>query len=160
MTLYEFINKQDFMDAALILNKQGSLIEVYSPLPEEELIERLEVKTPWITRGAIGGAIFGALFGFFLQFLPNVYGYSHNIGGRPLNSWPAFLLVTFEMGVLMCAFSIVGSFLLSNKYPRFYRVIFGIDSYNQNRHEHFFILTKKEDTDVKAHKSHRIADAS
>jgi hypothetical protein len=150
MKVYEFSDHDDFMASALFLKKEGQLLEAYSFLPEDKLAEDLNLDTPWVNRGAILGGIFGAVGGFLLQYMPNVWGYSMNISGKPLNSWPAFMLITFELGVLTCAFAIVGSFFLSNKYPRFDRIIFDVESYNKNRHHHYFILSKEEVSHVKA----------
>ena len=35
-----------------------------------------------------------------MQYYSAVYDYPLNIGGRPLNSWPSFVIVTFELTIL------------------------------------------------------------
>lgn len=150
MKVYEFEDHKQFQSAAIASYKKGNLIDVYSFLPEDELIEELKQKSLFVPFAAIGGALFGAIGGFLLQYLPNIYHYQMNISGKPLNSWPAFLLITFEMGVLFSAFSILGSFILGNKLPRFDREIYSLAAYNERRHDHYFIVTKKEDQDVEA----------
>lgn len=158
MKLLEFKDKDLFHEAALKLQKSDPTLQVFTPIPDDALMDKLEIKSPWIKRAAITGALVGFTTGFVLQYYTNVYSYTHNIGGRPLNSWPAFMLVSFELGILFSALSILGTFFFQNKLPRFDREVFAVESYNQNRHEHFFILTTKETSDVEAYKCHDISD--
>lgn len=159
MKVYEFDDHKNFKEAALTLHNQNLLVEIYSFIPEDELVEKLNLRSTTVSWAAVIGAIIGAGLGFLLQYIPNVYSYPMNISGKPLNSWPAFLLITFELGVLTCAFCVVASFILKNKLPRMDRDIFSVDSYHLNRHQHYFIVSKKEDPHVKAMAVHDIADS-
>jgi hypothetical protein len=53
----------------------------------------------------VAGAI-GAAIGYFMQWYSAVIAYPIDSGGRPLHSWPAFLLVPYETAIL--AAGIVG----------------------------------------------------
>lgn len=159
MKAYEFDDHKNFKEAAILLSNQNLLVEIYSFIPEDELVEKLNLRSNTVSWAAVLGAIIGGILGFLLQYIPNVYSYPMNISGKPLNSWPAFLLITFEFGVLICALSIVTSFILKNKLPRMDREIYSIDSYHMNRHQHYFIVSKKEDPHVKAMAVHDIADS-
>ncbi|MGE3610605.1 MAG: quinol:electron acceptor oxidoreductase subunit ActD [Bacteriovoracaceae bacterium] len=158
MKVYEFDSHDDFSLAARTLYQTQNLLELYSFLPEEKIFKDLNYRLFSVPTAAITGALIGALGGFLLQYFPNVFGFSFNIGGKPLNSWPAFLIITFELSVLTCAVFIVLSFIFSNKFPRFDRPILKLDAYNKNRHKHYFIVSIKEDPHVKALAIHDIDD--
>ena len=49
------------------------------------------------------GGIVGGASGFLMQWWISVVSYPTNIGGKPHNSWPAFILITFEMTILVRA---------------------------------------------------------
>src|SRR5215469_11286160 len=99
----EFDSPNQLMDAARKVREAGYRhIDAYVPFPVEGLSEALGLGhkhnlVPLIT--LIGG-LGGGLGGFFFQVWANVSSYPQNIGGRPLNSWPAFIPVTFELTVL------------------------------------------------------------
>ena len=46
------------------------------------------------------GALLGGLGGYLLQYWISVVSYPVNVGGKPYHSWPAFIVVTFEMTIL------------------------------------------------------------
>jgi hypothetical protein len=62
-------------------------------------------------RGA-GMGLFGAAAGYFLQWYSAAVFYPLNIGGRPLHDWPTYVVITFEVTVLLAAFT-AGLFMLA-----------------------------------------------
>ncbi len=71
-------------------------MDAYTPYPIEEVSEALghhHSKLPLIV---LGGGITGCVAGFGLAYWSSVIDYPMNIGGKPLNSWPAFIVPTFE----------------------------------------------------------------
>lgn len=151
MRVYEYTDHHTFFEACERLKLQGMKFKAYSPLPEDDVLNLLDTSSAKVSKIAFVCGCVGLLTGFLLQFYPNVFGYPMNIGGKPTNSWPAFLLITFEVTILFTGFGILGSFIYLNGYPRYDRTIFSLPEYNSRRDEHFFITTHEEVQDAKAH---------
>ena len=91
------------------------------------------------------GGLTGALVGFGLQLWISSSAYPLNIGGRPYNSWPAFIPVTFELTILLAAFAaVVGMFSL-NKLPEPYHPVFNVPSFERATQDRCFLLIEAKD---------------
>src|SRR5262249_25682874 len=104
----EFDNPSALVRAARATYDAGyRRMDAYSPFPIEELADALgfhHTRLPFIV--LLGGLI-GGLGGFWMQYWCMAIDYPVNVGGRPLNSWPAFIPVTFELTILGAALAAV-----------------------------------------------------
>ena len=120
-------------------------MDAYTPYPIEEVWEELghhRSKLPLIV--LIGGLI-GLATGFGLQYWTSVIAYPLNIGGRPLNSWPAFIPVTFEMTILVATLAaVVGMFAL-NKLPMPYHPVFNVERFAMASRDRYFLCIEATD---------------
>jgi hypothetical protein len=80
-----------------------------------------------------------------LQYWCSAITYPINIGGRSLNSWPAFIPVTFELTVLGASiFSVVGMIAL-NKLPQPYHPVFNVERFVRASTDRFFLVIEARD---------------
>jgi len=121
-------------------------MDAYTPFPIEELAEALG----WHTRGrlpkiVLGGGLLGAAAGYLMQYWTAVHSYPLNVGGRPLHSWPSFIPITFETGVLFAAISAVLGMLALNGLPRPYHPVFNARNFALASTDRFFLCIESAD---------------
>ena len=80
-------------------------MDAYSPFPIEEASEAIGFHKSRVPLIVLLGGLLGGLSGFGLQYWINVISYPLNIGGKPYDSWPAFIVPTFEMTILFAGLS-------------------------------------------------------
>jgi hypothetical protein len=88
----------------------------------------------------------GAIAGYFMQWYSAAIDYPINSGGRPLNSWPAFLLVPYEMAILLAATIGILAWMWLCGLPRLYHPLFDlpvVERANQDRYLLIFAADPK-----------------
>src|SRR5690349_14672085 len=120
-------------------------INGYSPFPIEELDEAIGFKRTTLPLIVLTGGVLGGLGGFFMQYWMEVIDYPIIVGGKPFNSWPAFIPITFECTVLVAAFSAVLGMLFLNKLPQPYHPVFNAPSFALATNDRFFLVVEAND---------------
>ena len=120
-------------------------MDAYSPFPIEGLNEALGHKHTKLSMIVLAGAIIGGLSGFMMQYWMEAIDYPKNIGGRPLVSWPAFIPATFEMTILLGAFSAVLGMLALNGLPQPYHPVFNVPQFRRASRDGFFLVIESDD---------------
>jgi hypothetical protein len=120
-------------------------INGYSPFPIEELSDAIGFKRTTLPLIVLAGGIIGAVGGFFMQYWMEVINYPINVGGKPFNSWPAFIPITFECTVLCAAFAAVFGMLALNKLPQPYHPVFNAPNFALATRDSFFLVIESKD---------------
>lgn len=119
-------------------------MEAYTPFPLHEVAHALGYKNRLPLLVFCGG-LFGAVAGFALQYWTAVLAYPVNVGGRPLNSWPSFIVVTFETTILCAAVTAVLGMLALNRLPRPHHPVFDVPIFELASRNRFFLLLLARD---------------
>ncbi|ADI14151.1 DUF3341 domain-containing protein [Truepera radiovictrix] len=142
----EFETPEALLEAANAAREEGyTKMDAYTPFPVTGLDEALgmsNTRLGWVVliMGLLGGAS-----AFFMQWFAQVVHYPLNIGGRPLNAWPNYIVITFEVTVLLSAFT-AGLFMLArNGLPRPYHPIFNTPNFEAATRDRFFLCIEASD---------------
>jgi hypothetical protein len=120
-------------------------IDTFSPYPIEEAWEAIGQHDRRLSLIVLGGGLLGLLSGLGLQEWVHNAAYPLNIGGKPLNSWPMFVPVTFELTILFAALAGVIGMILLNGLPMPYHPVFNVERFERASRDKFFLLVESSD---------------
>jgi len=142
----EFHAADDVVEAAHKVRLEGyTKIDAYSPYPMHELTHALALPPSPLPKLVLGGGLLGLTAGWGLQYWASVIEYPLNIGGRPLNSWPAFIVPAFETTILFAAGTAVLGMLALNGLPEPYHPVFHAPGFALASRDKFFISIEARD---------------
>jgi Protein of unknown function (DUF3341) len=149
--LAEFEEPEGLLAAARRAYGEGyRRLDAYTPFPLEGLAESIGVRRTGISLLVLMGGIVGCVTGFSLQYWISVVSYPLNVGGRPYNSWPSFIPVTFELTVLFAAFAAVVGMLALNGLPMPYHPVFNVPRFALASRDRFFLCIEATDSKFNA----------
>jgi Protein of unknown function (DUF3341) len=142
----EFDSPADLLDAAGRAYEEGyRRMDAYTPFPVHGLAEALGFHRTRLPLLVFFGGIAGCVGGYGLQYWISAIDYPLNIGGRPLNSWPAFIPVTFELTILLAALAAVLGMLALNGLPMPYHPVFNVPEFELATRNRFFLCIESID---------------
>jgi len=140
---FETVDK--LIDAARELRQHDfTRFEVYSPYPIHEL-EDIVPATNRLPALVLGGGLSGAAIAWAMQTYIAIYDYPLNVGGRPLYSWPSFIVILFELTVLCASLAAFFGSLFLSGFPGIHHPLFGVPGFQRAMRDGFFLSIDARD---------------
>ena len=144
--LAEFDTPGDLVHAAEQAYAAGyRKFDAYSPFPIEEASEAVGFHKSRVPLIVLVGGLLGGASGFGLQYWINVISYPLNIGGKPYDSWPAFIVPTFELTILFAGLCGVFGMFALNGLPMPYHPLFHSERFSLVTRDKFFLCVEAAD---------------
>lgn len=102
----------------------------------------------------------GAGLGFLMQWWMSAVDYPLIISAKPFNSYPAWVPVTFELGILLGSFGAVFGMLGLNKLPQYYHSLFNSNRFAKFSDDRFFISIESRDPKYDAERTRKLLETT
>lgn len=113
-----FDDPNQLLKAAVMAQKRGFRnLDAFTPYPVHGLEKALGLKRSWVPYATLAFGLGGAILGYLFMYWTSAVDWPLNIGGKPFNSWPAFVPIIFEFGVLLGGTATFIALLLSTGLP-------------------------------------------
>lgn len=144
--LAEFATPADLYHACERVREAGyTRWDAHTPFPVHGLEGAMGLRRsplPWIV---LGTGLAGAALGFALQWWVHSAAYPLVISGKPHFAWPAYVPITFELGVLFAALGAVLGMLGLNRLPMHHHPLFRSKVFERVTDDAFFISIESWD---------------
>jgi Protein of unknown function (DUF3341) len=117
----------------------------YTPMPVEGLAEAMGFTHNRMPLLVLIGGLTGAATAYGMIYFSAVINYPINVGGRGLNSWPAFVPIMFELTILFGSFAAVFGMLGLNGLPMPYHPVFNAPGFAMASRNRFFLCIESRD---------------
>jgi len=142
----EFDRSERLLEAASRAREQGySRMDAFTPFPIDGLAETLGRKKSRVPFFVLLAGIGGGLGGYFMDWYAMAVDYPLNVGGRPLNSWPMYVPITFELTILSGAITALVAMLALNRLPEPYHPVFATPHFDRATTDRFFLCIEADD---------------
>jgi hypothetical protein len=156
----EFDSATSLVAAAHRTHEAGyERIDAYSPFPVEGLAEAIGFRRNAVPLVVLIGGLIGGLSGYAMQYWISAISYPINVGGKPYHSWPAFIVVTFEMTILFAGIFAVLGMLALNGLPMPYHPVFNVPRFAFATKDRFFLIVFSSDPKYEPAKTRRFLES-
>lgn len=156
----EFGTVEEIMAAAERVKEAGyTRTDAYTPFPVEGLDDALGMRPTNLGWVVLVMGILAGLGGFFMQWWANTTYYPLNIGGKPLNAWPNWIVIMYEMTILVSAFTAGLFMIFRNGMPRPYHSIFNTPGFENASRDKFFLCVEARDPKFDRHETRALLES-
>ena len=142
----EFRTPEELLAAIGKAKAEGfTRLDAYTPYPIEKVLDALDLHHSKIPLLVLGASIFGAVAVFSFAYWASAIDYPLNIGGRPLNSWPAFIPATFEGAIFHGALAAASGTVRLNGLPRPHHPVFEVKRFVEHASKDGYFLVVESD---------------
>ncbi len=144
--LAEFTTPNELVKAARRAHQEGyRKMDTYTPFPVEEAAEAIGFHGTRLPAIVLCGGLLGLLSALAMQYWISAIDYPINVGGRPLFSYPSFVIVCFELTILGASASAVIGMLALNGLPLPYHPLFNVERFTAASKDGFFLAIEGTD---------------
>lgn len=148
LLLAQFADSRRFVEAARRAKRADyRLVEAYTPFPVEAVHELLDQRRSHIRVAMFIGGLATAAAAYGLEYYSAVINYPYNSGGRPLDAWPAFMLMPFATGILVAAITGFATFLIECRLPRLHYALFAVEGFEHASQDQFILAVERPGQD-------------
>ncbi len=108
-----FATEEDILGATRAAREKGlRILDVYTPYAVHGLDGAMGLRKSLLPWACFGSGLFGLVFALWFQFWTMAQDWPVDVGGKPWNSLPAYVPVTFELMVLLAGLGVVLAFIV------------------------------------------------
>jgi hypothetical protein len=142
----EFLTPEGILDATRRARRAGYRdLDAYTPYPVHGLATELGMRGSRVPSIVLVGGLVGAAVGYFMQDFALSINYPINVGGKPLNSWPMFIPITFELLILVASFAALFAFMFLNGLPQPHHPVFNAPQFVRASQDRLFLCNEASD---------------
>jgi hypothetical protein len=144
--LAEFGSPEALIVGVRLARREGyRKMDAFTPFPVEGLADEIGLKRSPIPKIVFAGGVIGLVTALVMQYYSAVFAYPFEIGGRPLNSWPSFVIVAFELTGLFAGLSGAFGMLAINGLPKPHHPLFNVQRFERATQDGFFLCIEAAD---------------
>lgn len=138
--LAEFPGAEALVRAARRAREAGyRALDAFTPFAVEGLPETIGVTRSHVRVAMFIGGVGIAAMAYGTEWYSAVLNYPINSGGRPLHSWPAFMLFPFAIGIFGAAVAGLITFCVESGLPRLHHQLFSISGFERASQDAFLL---------------------
>jgi len=139
--LAEFASPEALLATLERLRETGhARLDTFTPFPVEGVEEWLGAERSSIPRWALAAGVAGALLAYAIQSWTAAVDYPLVVGGRPLNSLPAWVPITFETTILFASLATFVMLLVKARLTMLWHPVFEVPGIESAQGDRYWVI--------------------